>query len=158
MPPAGDTHGMGHRHTSEQRGSACTVSRFDSRFGAADAQRVMPSRNEAAELRAFNRRKSILQFAALFTLRFYQTYLSILFAGSCRFAPTCSRYAYEAIERFGVLRGFWLSAKRLLRCQPLSRRFGYDPVPEKWEKMQSKTTAVTLDARRSSASANEVRW
>ena len=69
----------------------------------------------------------------LLALRFYKTYLSILFAGSCRFDPTCSQYAYEAIERFGVARGIWLGVARLLRCQPLSRRFGYDPVPERWD-------------------------
>jgi uncharacterized protein len=77
--------------------------------------------------------------AALFALRFYKSYLSILFAGNCRFEPTCSCYAYEAIERFGVMRGGWLGTKRLLRCHPLSRKFGYDPVPEKWEDMRSKT-------------------
>ncbi len=70
---------------------------------------------------------------ALWALRFYKAYLSILFAGNCRFEPTCSRYAYEAIERFGVARGAWLGLKRLLRCQPLSRKFGYDPVPEDWD-------------------------
>jgi putative membrane protein insertion efficiency factor len=80
--------------------------------------------------------------AALFALRFYKAYLSVLFAGSCRFEPTCSRYAYEAIERFGVTHGFWLGMKRLLRCHPLSRRFGYDPVPEKWEKMPSEINAA----------------
>ena len=70
--------------------------------------------------------------AALVALRFYKTYLSFLFAGNCRFDPTCSNYAYQAIERFGVLRGVWLGLKRLLRCHPLSRKFGYDPVPENW--------------------------
>jgi uncharacterized protein len=79
--------------------------------------------------------------AALFALRFYKAYLSILFAGSCRFEPTCSRYAYEAIERFGVLRGIWLGTKRLLRCHPLSRKFGFDPVPEKWEVMPKNSVA-----------------
>ncbi len=69
---------------------------------------------------------------ALLALRFYKAYLSILFAGSCRFEPSCSQYAHEAIERFGVARGVWLGMKRLLRCQPLSRKFGYDPVPESW--------------------------
>ena len=79
---------------------------------------------------------------ALLALRIYKAYLSVLFAGSCRFEPTCSRYAYEAIERFGVTRGVWLGMNRLLRCHPLSRRFGYDPVPEKWEEMPSKTMAA----------------
>lgn len=70
--------------------------------------------------------------AALFALSFYKAYLSVLFAGTCRYEPTCSRYAYEAIERLGVLRGGWLGLKRLLRCHPFSGKFGYDPVPEKW--------------------------
>jgi uncharacterized protein len=78
--------------------------------------------------------------AALFALSVYKAYLSVLFAGTCRFEPTCSRYAYDAIERFGVARGMWLGMKRLLRCHPLSKKFGYDPVPEKWENMQSNAT------------------
>ena len=68
--------------------------------------------------------------AALFALRFYKAYLSLLFAGNCRFHPTCSQYTYEAIERFGVPRGVWLGMKRLARCHPFSRRFGYDPIPD----------------------------
>jgi putative membrane protein insertion efficiency factor len=67
---------------------------------------------------------------ALLALRFYKAYLSMLFAGNCRFEPTCSQYTYDAIERFGVGRGVWLGIKRLGRCHPLSRKFGYDPVPE----------------------------
>jgi putative membrane protein insertion efficiency factor len=78
---------------------------------------------------------------ALLALRFYKAYLSILFAGSCRFEPTCSRYAYQAIELFGVARGVWLGLKRLLRCHPLSHKFGYDPVPEKWEEMPTSSAA-----------------
>jgi putative membrane protein insertion efficiency factor len=68
---------------------------------------------------------------ALFALRGYKAYLSFLFAGSCRFEPTCSQYAYQAIEAFGVPRGVWLGARRLLRCHPFSGKFGYDPVPER---------------------------
>ena len=80
--------------------------------------------------------------AALFALSFYKAYLSVLFAGTCRYEPTCSRYAYEAIERFGVLRGGWLGFTRLLRCHPLSGRFGYDPVPEKWEEMRANSDVM----------------
>ncbi|HEY4817392.1 MAG TPA: membrane protein insertion efficiency factor YidD [Candidatus Acidoferrum sp.] len=67
---------------------------------------------------------------ALGALRFYKTYLSLLVGGSCRFVPTCSAYAYEAVQRFGVSHGAWLTLKRLLRCHPLSHKFGYDPVPD----------------------------
>jgi putative membrane protein insertion efficiency factor len=74
--------------------------------------------------------QSLAQKSALFALRFYKTYLSMFAGGSCRFEPTCSIYAYEAVERFGAARGSWLALKRLLRCQPLSRKFGYDPVPD----------------------------
>ena len=81
--------------------------------------------------------------AALFALNCYKSYLSPWFAGSCRFEPTCSRYAYEAIERFGVARGMWLGTKRLLRCHPLSRKFGHDPVPEKWEEMPEDSTMIS---------------
>ncbi len=66
----------------------------------------------------------------LMALRFYQAYLSVLFAGQCRFVPSCSQYSYEAVERFGLARGSWLTLKRLLRCHPFSGRFGYDPVPD----------------------------
>jgi uncharacterized protein len=78
----------------------------------------------------------------LLALGWYKAYFSILFGGTCRFEPTCSQYAYEAIERFGVLRGTWLGTKRLLRCHPLSRRFGHDPVPETWEEVNTKEAAA----------------
>lgn len=94
-------------------------------------------RSSAAPLRETSARKTVGVRAALFALNCYKAYLSVFFAGSCRYEPSCSRYMYEAIERFGVARGVWLGLKRLLRCHPLSRRFGYDPVPEKWEEMRS---------------------
>jgi uncharacterized protein len=84
---------------------------------------------------------------ALFALRVYKAYLSVLFAGSCRFEPTCSQYAYEAIKRFGVARGVWLGTKRLLRCHPLSRKFGYDPVPERRDLRDSKRLTATDSTR-----------
>ena len=92
------------------------------------------------------------KWMALFALRFYKAYLSILFAGSCRFQPTCSQYSYEAIERFGLARGAWLTLKRLARCQPLSRKFGYDPVPE----VGDESEALAQDVRHSAATSHEV--
>ena len=62
-------------------------------------------------------------------IRFYQRGISPYRPGSCRFTPTCSQYAYEAINKYGILRGGWLTVKRLLRCHPFSKRDPYDPVP-----------------------------
>jgi putative membrane protein insertion efficiency factor len=58
----------------------------------------------------------------------YRVTLSPLLGGHCRFEPSCSRYAQEALERHGARRGLWLGLRRVLRCQPFSRA-GYDPVP-----------------------------
>jgi uncharacterized protein len=93
--------------------------------------------------------------AALAALRIYKVYLSALFAGSCRFEPTCSMYTYGAIERFGVMRGSWMGLKRLLRCHPLSRKFGYDPVPDKTETMAAHAREVGQDAVPSSVASRE---
>lgn len=62
-------------------------------------------------------------------IRFYQCRISPRKRSCCRFVPTCSEYAYVAIERFGALHGGYLALKRLLRCHPLCRG-GYDPVPQ----------------------------
>ena len=61
-------------------------------------------------------------------IRLYQLTLSPWLGLQCRYEPTCSKYAAEALERFGVARGVWLAAKRLGRCHPWGRS-GYDPVP-----------------------------
>lgn len=69
--------------------------------------------------------------AALVSLvRFYQRYISPKLLPSCRFYPTCSSYAIEAIERFGALHGVVLAVWRILRCNPFGKH-GYDPVPQK---------------------------
>lgn len=59
----------------------------------------------------------------------YQYLISPLMAGHCRFHPSCSSYAIEAIEQHGVFKGSWLAVKRLLRCHPFHPG-GYDPVPD----------------------------
>ena len=64
----------------------------------------------------------------VFLLRSYRVLISPLFAGACRFEPSCSHYAEEAVRRHGSLRGFWLTLRRLARCHPLHGG-GYDPVP-----------------------------
>ena len=66
--------------------------------------------------------------AVQFALRSYKRWISPMLPHACRFVPTCSEYAHEAVERHGVLRGSMLALGRLLRCHPFSRA-GYDPVP-----------------------------
>ena len=62
-------------------------------------------------------------------IRFYRRSISPLFPPSCRFVPTCSHYALEAIEKYGAARGGWLALKRFLRCHPFHKGGWYDPVP-----------------------------
>jgi len=65
---------------------------------------------------------------ALELIRLYQLTLSQVMPPSCRFAPSCSQYTYEAISKFGFFKGVWLGTKRLVRCHPFHSG-GYDPVP-----------------------------
>lgn len=64
-------------------------------------------------------------------VKFYRTQISPLTPPSCRFIPTCSQYALEALEKYGALKGTWLAIKRLARCHPFHRgeHDFYDPVP-----------------------------
>ena len=69
-----------------------------------------------------------MKYPILWLIRLYQATFSRLVPGVCRFEPTCSRYAYEAVSRHGAGRGSWLAIRRLVRCRPGGGR-GYDPVP-----------------------------
>lgn len=62
-------------------------------------------------------------------IRFYQHRISPYRSACCRFTPTCSAYAIEAIQKYGALKGSWLAFKRLLRCNPFYKGDPYDPVP-----------------------------
>jgi putative membrane protein insertion efficiency factor len=69
----------------------------------------------------------LVQRGVLQLLRAYKWAISPMFLPACRYVPTCSEYAMEAVERFGVLRGGWMALVRLLRCHPFVKG-GYDPV------------------------------
>lgn len=75
--------------------------------------------------------KSLLKKLLIFLIRTYQLTISPRFSnGACRYVPTCSQYAVEAIEIHGIFKGTFLAAKRVLRCNPFFKG-GYDPVPPK---------------------------
>lgn len=76
----------------------------------------------------------ILKHIIISLIRFYQNAISPMFAPSCRFCPTCSSYALEAIEMHGIIKGGYLSVRRILKCHPFHKG-GYDPVPKKKEKL-----------------------
>lgn len=65
---------------------------------------------------------------ALRMIRFYQRTISPGMGANCRFYPSCSQYTYEAIDKYGVLRGGWMGFRRILRCNPFNKG-GFDPVP-----------------------------
>ena len=67
--------------------------------------------------------------ALLKAIRFYQTAVSPLFPPRCRFIPTCSQYALEAVEKYGAWRGGFMALRRFLRCHPFHKGGWYDPVP-----------------------------
>jgi len=65
----------------------------------------------------------------LLLIRFYQKAISPHFPARCRYCPTCSQYAVEAIEKYGAAKGGWLAFKRLMRCHPFYKGDYFDPVP-----------------------------
>lgn len=70
----------------------------------------------------------LISFIFVALIKFYQYSISPLTHSSCRYTPTCSQYAVEALKKYGPVKGSWLSVKRILRCNPWGGH-GYDPVP-----------------------------
>jgi uncharacterized protein len=71
--------------------------------------------------------KQVAKFVALQMLKAYKRAISPMLPAACRYVPTCSEYAMEAVERYGAMRGGWLAFARILRCHPFAGG-GYDPV------------------------------
>lgn len=72
-----------------------------------------------------------MKYVLMALIRFYRRAVSPLRSPCCRFIPTCSEYALEAVEKYGAFKGGWLALRRLLRCHPFHRQRSveYDPVP-----------------------------
>ncbi|MGA8037159.1 MAG: membrane protein insertion efficiency factor YidD [Candidatus Acidiferrales bacterium] len=90
--------------------------------------------SKAATVPAVARAKSAGAWVLLALIRVYQIFLSPFLGGACKYYPSCSHYAQEAVQKHGARRGAWLAMKRLGRCRPFVKG-GFDPVPdaEEWE-------------------------
>lgn len=75
-----------------------------------------------------------MKYVLLALIRFYQLTFSLFLGRTCRFMPTCSAYAAEAIDRFGAINGGKLAVRRLCKCHPFGKQHGYDPVPAELDK------------------------
>jgi len=70
-----------------------------------------------------------LKYIFIILIKFYKKFISPVLPSSCRFYPTCSSYSFEAIEKYGAIKGGWLAIKRISKCHPFHKG-GFDPVPE----------------------------
>lgn len=88
------------------------------------------------KFRKFFKRITLAPFVAIINL--YRYCISPFIPARCRYYPTCSEYALEALKTHGILKGLYLSTRRLLRCHPFAKRDYYDPVPCKNKKVNNK--------------------
>ena len=88
----------------------------------------MTTPEESRSAAALRHVRRIPAYGVLLLIRSYQLVLSPMLPASCRYVPTCSAYAAEAVSRYGAVRGGWMAARRIARCHPF-RPGGYDPVP-----------------------------
>lgn len=70
-----------------------------------------------------------MRYVGMGLIRFYQRTFSIILPSSCRFTPSCSEYGYQAIQKYGFLRGSWMAVRRIGRCHPFYKGNLFDPVP-----------------------------
>jgi putative membrane protein insertion efficiency factor len=123
---------MGHRHSPAQLGGHSGFFGIDAgavEAGKSHAGIVSQTRPSAGAGEFSIRPNSAAAWVLLLLVRFYIAFLSPFFGGACRFHPSCSNYAAEAIARHGARRGATLAARRLIRCNPFTKG-GFDPVPD----------------------------
>lgn len=111
-----------------------SVTVFESKTDQTETEYLpaVPSEPETASVPATERVQKKINAPTRFLIwliRLYQDKISRFIPGSCRYTPTCSAYGIQALERFGALKGSWLTIKRILRCNPWGGH-GHDPVPE----------------------------
>ena len=125
--------------SSENNGNAPAENIFEKEAGATTLNAVKCSakkQGSSSEKECSNKKscgflrvvKAVLSFPFVILIKFYQICISPLKPATCRFTPTCSQYAIEAFRKYGPFKGFYLAARRILRCHPWGGH-GYDPVP-----------------------------
>jgi len=122
-----DSGRLGYRGESSQRRGQSPVCDPDPRADEA-LSGACRSASETCSVDDVRSGQGFLKTAVLALLSFYRSTLSPAIPSSCRFYPTCSEYAHEAVSQWGIRRGVWLAVRRVVRCRPFSS-FGYDPVP-----------------------------
>jgi len=158
---------MGHRDSSAQFSSERGIFGDNRRTAGADAARDPDGFGiDLTRLQGLKPGQSIRDTAGLKPrpsnaagawlllafVRFYKIFLSPFLGGACKFYPTCSNYAYEAIARHGARRGVALALKRLGRCRPFTQG-GYDPVPERDEDISNVKFQISEKAQETGAQA-----
>ncbi len=120
--PGGDPARVGYCAESPPRCCRPSFPGFGSRNSAFISKRTT--------LRLRSTASRVIQLTVLSLIRTYQVFFSPLFLPACRYQPTCSVYAYEAVQEWGVWSGLGISLRRLLRCHPFGA-YGYDPAPRR---------------------------
>jgi putative membrane protein insertion efficiency factor len=132
---------MGYCDSSTQHGGEGGIFSAGGRAGEIDsAQGVGSSGSNSMGTSG----RSLGAWISLALVQFYRTFLSHFFGGACKFYPSCSQYAQEAIRRHGARRGIWLALKRLGRCRPFTKG-GFDPVPDVYDGEASVTRDPVTD-------------
>jgi len=138
---------MGYCHSSAQFSGHGEIRAADSGFAEAVAAHrthgQLTPQESAAHSGSRTPARSLGLWVLLAFLRFYIVFLSPFFGGACKFYPSCSNYAVEAVTKHGVRRGVALAVKRLLRCRPFTQG-GFDPVPDAFDEPKRDERKLTV--------------